>query len=103
VLTPSNVSDVKAAPTLLAEPGACACLLGDKGYDADGLRHLTGDVGAIPVFPRRRNRARTYRCDKTATPVTTSSRTPSAASRTSDASPLATTSSPLSSSQSYPS
>ena len=37
-------------------------LLGDKGYDADRLRRLLRDAGAVPVS--RRNRKRTIRYDK---------------------------------------
>ncbi len=39
-------------------------LLGDKGYDADQLRCLARQVGAVPVIPGRRNRKRTIRYDK---------------------------------------
>ena len=38
MLTPGNVSDVKAAPALLQHAGRMRYLLGDKGYDADSLR-----------------------------------------------------------------
>ncbi len=34
MLTAGNVSDVKAAPTLLENAGRMRYLLGDKGYDA---------------------------------------------------------------------
>jgi transposase len=39
-------------------------LLGDKGYDADRLRRLLRDAGAVPAIPGRRNRNRTIRYDK---------------------------------------
>ena len=64
MLTPGNVSDVKAAPALLERAGRMRYLLGDKGYDADRLRRLARDVGAIPVIPGRRNRKRAIRYDK---------------------------------------
>lgn len=64
MLTPGNVSDMKAAPALLERAGRMRYLLGDKGYDADRLRRLARDVGAIPVIPGRRNRKRTIRYDK---------------------------------------
>ncbi|MCW1984321.1 UNVERIFIED_ORG: transposase [Sphingomonas sp. R1F5B] len=64
MLTPGNVSDVKAAPALLERAGRMRYLLGDKGYDADRLRRLARDVGAIPVIPGRSNRKRTIRYDK---------------------------------------
>ena len=38
-------------------------LLGDKGYDADRLRRLARDAGAVPVIPGRRNRKRAIRYD----------------------------------------
>ncbi|NJR80843.1 IS5 family transposase [Sphingomonas sp. 36D10-4-7] len=64
MLTPGNVSDVKAAPALLERAGRMRYLLGDKGYDADRLRRLARDAGAIPVIPGRRNRKRAIRYDK---------------------------------------
>lgn len=64
MLTPGNVSDMKAAPALLERAGRMRYLLGDKGYDADRLRHLVRDAGAVPVIPGRRNRKRVIRYDK---------------------------------------
>ncbi|WP_408735067.1 IS5 family transposase [Acidomonas methanolica] len=64
MLTPGNVSDVKAAPALLERAGPMRYLLGDKGYDADLLRHLAREAGATPVIPGRRNRKRAIRYDE---------------------------------------
>lgn len=64
MLTPGNVSDIKAAPALLERAGRMRYLLGDKGYDADSLRRSLREAGAIPVIPGRRNRTRTIRYDK---------------------------------------
>lgn len=64
MLTPGNVSDIKAAPTLLERAGRMRYLLGDKGYDADSLRRSLREAGAVPVIPGRRNRKRTIRYDK---------------------------------------
>ena len=64
MLTPGNVSDVKAAPALLERAGRMRYLLGDKGYDADRLRRLARDAGAVPVIPGRRNRKRAIRYDQ---------------------------------------
>ncbi len=64
MLTPGNVSDIKAAPALLKCAGRMRYLLGDKGYDADSLRRSLREAGAIPVIPGRRNRKRTIRYDK---------------------------------------
>ena len=64
MLTPGNVSDMKAAPELLERAGPMRYLLGDKGYDADRLRHLAREAGATPVIPGRRNRKRTVRYDE---------------------------------------
>lgn len=64
MLTPGNVSDMKAAPALLERAGPMRYLLGDKGYDADRLRRLAREAGAIPVIPGRRHRRRTIRYDK---------------------------------------
>ncbi len=64
MLTPGNVSDIKAAPALLERAGRMRYLLGDKGYDADSLRRALRDAGATPVIPGRCNRNRTVRYDK---------------------------------------
>ncbi|MCP3411329.1 IS5 family transposase [Bradyrhizobium sp. CCGB01] len=64
MLTPGNVSDMKAAAALLERAGPMRYLLGDKGYDADRLRRLARQAGATPVIPGRRNRRRTIRYDK---------------------------------------
>ena len=64
MLTPGNVSDMKAAPALLERAGRMRYLLGDKGYDADHLPDLARGVGATPVIPGRRNRKRAIRHDK---------------------------------------
>ena len=64
MLTPGNVSDMKAAPALLERAGRMRYLLGDKGYDRDSLRSLACDAGATPVIPGRRNRKRVIRYDR---------------------------------------
>ena len=64
MLTPGNVSDIKAAPVLLERAGRMRYLLADKGYDADRLRRSLRDAGAVPVIPGRRNRKRTIHYDK---------------------------------------
>ena len=64
MLTPGNVSDMKAAPALLERAGPMRYLLGDKGYDADRLRRMVREAGATPVIPGRRNRKRTIRYDE---------------------------------------
>lgn len=64
MLTPGNVSDVKAAPALLERAGRMRYLLGDKGYDADRLRRSLREGGVTPVIPGRRNRKRAVRYDQ---------------------------------------
>ena len=64
MLTPSKVSDIKAAPALLERAGRMRYLLGDKGYDADRLRRSLRESGAVPVIPGRRNRKRAIRYDQ---------------------------------------
>jgi transposase len=64
MLTGGNISDVKAAPALLERAGRMRYLLGNKGYDADRLRRVAREAGAIPVIPGRRNRKRTIHYDK---------------------------------------
>jgi transposase len=65
MLTPGNVTDVKAAPELLARIGVrTRYLLADKGYDADALRRSLRQAGFVPVIPGRRSRKRAVRYDK---------------------------------------
>ncbi len=64
MLTPGNVSDIKAAPALLERAGRMPYLLGDKGYDADSLRRSLREAGAIPAIPGRCNRKRIIPYDK---------------------------------------
>lgn len=66
LLTPGNVSDVRAAPALLERAGPMRFLLGDKGYDAglsplapSVIRGVLGiDILAVGVWPARRERSR---------------------------------------------
>ncbi|MHC2297122.1 transposase [Rhizobium mongolense] len=64
MLTPDNISDIKAAPALLERAGRIRYLLGDKGYDADNLRRELREAGATPVIPGRCSRKRAIRYDK---------------------------------------
>ena len=64
MLTPGNVSKMKAAPALLERARPKRYLLGDKGYDTDRLRSVAREAGATPVIPGRRNRKRAIRYDK---------------------------------------
>ena len=64
ILTPGNVSDVTAAPALIERAGRTRYLLGDKGYDANGLRRSLREIGTTPVIHGRRNRKRAVRYDK---------------------------------------
>ena len=64
MLTPGNVSDIKAAPAVLERAGRMRYLLGDKGYDADRLRRLLREGATVPVIPGRRNRKCAIRYDK---------------------------------------
>ena len=63
MLTPGNVSDIRAAPALLERAGRMRYLLGDRGYDADWFRKAIRQAGASPVIPGRRNRKRKIRHD----------------------------------------
>lgn len=64
MLTPGNVSDIKAVPALIERAGRMRYLLGDKGYDADRLRRSLREAGTTPVIPGRRNRKRAVRYDQ---------------------------------------
>jgi IS5 family transposase len=55
-LTAGNVSDMKAAPVLLAGLTSARYVLADKGYDANALRKMLRSVSIVPVIPGRRNR-----------------------------------------------
>lgn len=57
-LTAGNVSDMKAAPVLLAGLTGARYVLADKGYDANALRKMLRSVSIVPVIPGRRNRKR---------------------------------------------
>jgi transposase len=57
-LTPGNVSDVRAAPELLARLRGAGYVIADKGYDADALRRSLRQTNNVPVIPGRRNRKR---------------------------------------------
>jgi transposase len=63
-LTAGNVSDIKAAPGLLTSLKGARYVLGDKGYDADGLRKLLRASNTVPVIPGRCNRKRKIVYDK---------------------------------------
>lgn len=63
-LTAGNMSDIGAAPAVLAAvPGRLKRLVADRGYDADALRNDLRSAGALPVIPGRRNRRRPVRHD----------------------------------------
>ena len=64
-LTPGNVSDIRAAGSLLQQAGKMNYLIADKGYDADALRACLRQKGTVPVIPGRSNRKRKIRYDKT--------------------------------------
>lgn len=96
MLTPGNVSGAKAAPVFLERARRMRYLLGDKGYDADRLRHL---IRAAPVMPERRDRKRAVRYDKNRYAGRLIIEMPSATSRTSAATPPGTTRSPPTPSQ----
>jgi len=64
VLTAGNVSDISAAPALLAKVGLPRHLIADKGYDADALRLAARRGGCVPVIPGTSNRKRQILLDK---------------------------------------
>jgi transposase len=63
-LTAGNVSDIKAAPALLAGLTGAKHLLADKGYDADHLRQDLRAEHISPVIPGRSNRKHPIDYDK---------------------------------------
>ena len=64
-LTPGNMSDVKAAPEVIAAaPGRLKRLVADRGYDADDLRVALRAAGTRPIIPGRRGRKRPIRWDR---------------------------------------
>ena len=67
-LTPGNVSDITAAPALIARAKGVRHLLADKGYDADALRRQLRQNGAVPVIPGRANRKKPIPLDKGSCP-----------------------------------
>lgn len=78
-LTAGNVSDIKAAPTLLERAGRMRYLLADKGYDPDPLRRSVREAGATPVIPAGPTANARSATTGSATAGVALSRTPSAA------------------------
>ncbi len=57
LLTPGNVNDIAMALALIVEAGRpIRRLLGDKGYDANGLRALLAERGTSAVIPSTASR-----------------------------------------------
>jgi len=71
MLTPGDVSDVKAAPALFERAGRMRYLLADKGYDADRLRRLARNAGAVPVIPASETVSAPSAMTRTATAIVT--------------------------------
>lgn len=63
-LTAGNISDITAAPNLLANLAGAKHLLADKGYDADKLRQALRAESISPVIPGRSNRKHPINYDK---------------------------------------
>ena len=55
-LTPGQSSDIKAVPHLLNRLQPNQLVLADKAYDADWVRQLIWEQGAIDVIPSKTNR-----------------------------------------------
>lgn len=64
ILTPGNVSDVRAAEALTTQLRGAKHLIADKGYDANAFRKTLRVQGARPVIPGRRNRKKKITYDK---------------------------------------
>jgi len=64
-LTPGQVHDVKAAAALLTGLQPDSFVLGDKAYDADGLRQQIEHQGAAANIPDRSNRKKRHRFSPT--------------------------------------
>jgi IS5 family transposase len=79
MLTPGNVSDIKAAPALLERAGRMRYLLGDKAYDVDSLRRSIREAGAISVIPDAATGSGPYVATNSDTAAATPSRTLSVA------------------------
>ena len=62
-LTGGNIADITVAAALLHATTPSAWLIGDKGYDADHLRHLLDSRGTIAVIPNKSNRKRRFPFD----------------------------------------
>ena len=63
-LTPVNVSDMRAAPVLIAEAGRLRRMIADRGYDANALRKTLRSQQTQPIIPGRRSRKRPIRQDE---------------------------------------
>ena len=65
LLSPGNVNDIAFAPALIAAAGPIKCLIADKAYDANSLRHLLADQGTKAVIPSTMSRAQPIPYSKT--------------------------------------
>ena len=63
-LTPSQDHDVTSAKTLLANLQPGQYVLGDKAYDADWVREMIWEQGAIAVIPSKAGRKCPKKMDK---------------------------------------
>ena len=66
VLTPGNVADISIAPTLVTALPESSSLLGDKGYDANGLRRLLDSRNTAAVIPSKASRKIAFPFDQDA-------------------------------------
>ncbi len=62
VLLPGQRHDLVGVPPLI-EGVALDALIGDRGFDSDGLRAELDARGAVAVIPPRANRATAIACD----------------------------------------
>ncbi len=66
LLTPGNIADISAAPSVLDAAGPLTRLIADKGYDANSLRQSLADAGAEAVIPSTASRKRPIPYDRVA-------------------------------------
>ncbi len=63
-MTAGQVSDYTGAAALLDSLPRAQCLLGDRGYDADGFRDALQARGITPCIPGHKTRTEPIRYDK---------------------------------------
>jgi transposase len=64
LLTTGEAHDCPVAERLICRVKPAKCMLADKAYDSDELRHQLDERGSKPVIPNKSNRKRPFSFSK---------------------------------------